>query len=163
MRTGKPRGPARRRRATTVVSAGGVVFRKGHDQIEVVLVGRSAEGLWVLPKGMSEPGEHLLQTARREVREETGLEVEVVCPVRELEYSFVSHGVRIRKLVWHYLLRPVGGDTALHDPEYDLVCWFDLGDALERLTHLNERNVLARAAELIRALDSDALPGASAD
>jgi 8-oxo-dGTP diphosphatase len=147
----KPKGPTRRRRVGAIVSAGGVVFRRAGDNIEVVLVGRVADGLWALPKGMPEASEDLLYTARREVREETGLEVEIVCPIAEIEYSFMSRGRLFRKLVRHFLLRPIGGATSAHDPEHDLVEWVEVGDAAARLTYPNEAEVLAKAVELIRA------------
>jgi len=150
----KSGGPARRRRVHHIVSAGGVVFRTVDGRVEVVLVGRVAEGVWALPKGTIEVGESLLGAARREVREETGLDVEVVCPIIDIEYSFTSRGRRMRKMVRHFLLRPVGGDTSLHDPEYDVAEWIEIGEAASRLTHSNETHVLALAADLIRRYTS---------
>jgi 8-oxo-dGTP pyrophosphatase MutT (NUDIX family) len=152
----KPKGPTRRRRLSVILSAGGVVFRRVGETIEVVLVGRSAEGRWALPKGMPGPGEDLLHTARREVREETGLEVEIVCPITEIEYSFTSRGTLYRKLVRHFLFRAVGGDTSDHDPEHDLVEWVEAGVAATRLTFPNEVAVLSKAIELIQAGDRTA-------
>lgn len=49
-----------------------IVFRNG----EVLLVRRSARGDWVLPGGRPHPREGVLACARREVREETGLDVD---------------------------------------------------------------------------------------
>src|SRR5262249_19798213 len=58
-----------------LVSAGGIVYRQGEAEPEVVLCGRPARGLWALPKGTPEATETLEQTAQREVTEETGLQV----------------------------------------------------------------------------------------
>ena len=61
------------------VSAGGVVARLDTSGApEVVLCGRRSEKLWVLPKGTPDGGEPIEQTALREVREETGLEIKLV-------------------------------------------------------------------------------------
>ena len=57
------------------VSAGGVVYRVEGRSREVLLCGRTTPALWALPKGTPDSGESLEQTALREVREETGLEV----------------------------------------------------------------------------------------
>ncbi|MDA1061697.1 MAG: NUDIX domain-containing protein [Chloroflexi bacterium] len=63
--------------AAEVWAAGGVVYRRSGATIEVVLVARPREGLWALPKGKPHAGESIEQTALREVREETGLEVAI--------------------------------------------------------------------------------------
>ena len=57
----------------TAVSAGGIVFRRAEEGIEIVLVGRTPERLWALPKGTPNAGETLEQTALREVRLKSGL------------------------------------------------------------------------------------------
>src|SRR6266545_3713370 len=71
-----PKRPARRVR--DAVAAGGVVVREGEHGHEVVIAGR--EGMWVLPKGTPDQDERIEDTAKREVREETGLDVRIVRP-----------------------------------------------------------------------------------
>jgi 8-oxo-dGTP pyrophosphatase MutT (NUDIX family) len=130
------------------VSAGGVVARTSHDGVpQVVLCGRRAEKLWGLPKGTPDDGEGLEETALREVREETGLLVEAVEKLGTIDYWFVMRGFRIHKLVHHWLMRPVGGDVADHDHEYDDVDWFPIDVALDRITYDNERKVLVEAGK----------------
>ena len=138
------------RRGRRTVAAGGVVYRGSGSAVEVVLVGRSGEGLWALPKGRPEPGESLPETARREVEEETGLRVEIVRPVGELRYVYTTPGgIRISKVVHHYLMTASGGDTEHHDDEYDLVEWVPARRALGRLSYDNERDMLRHALEFI--------------
>jgi hypothetical protein len=43
----------------------------------------------------------------------------------------------------------VGGNTDRHDVEFDVVQWFALSEALQRLNYDNEVQVLKRASELI--------------
>ena len=128
------------------VSAGGVPFRRGANGVEVALVGRLEPERWALPKGTPHRGESLEQVAVREVSEETGLHVRLIRPLLDIDYWFVVRGVRHAKTVHFYLMEVVGGDTSLHDAEYDVVEWFPLDVAADRLTYANERVVLARAA-----------------
>lgn len=134
-------------RTERVVSAGGVVLRNGEHGLEVLLCGRSADNLWALPKGTPEEGESLEQTAKREVREETGVEVEPQGIVGEIKYWFSrpQEGVRYYKTVRHYLLRPVGGDPSLHDHEFDDVRWFPAEEAFRLMSYKNEAHILRQA------------------
>jgi 8-oxo-dGTP pyrophosphatase MutT (NUDIX family) len=141
-------------RVETATSAGGVVYREAGGDFEVLLCGRSAEHLWALPKGTPEPGESLRQTALREVREETGLGVEIVSELGTIEYQFdrPALSVRFDKTVHHFLMRPDGsGRLDAHDAEYDCIEWVAADEALLRLTHANEAAVLRRALATLRA------------
>lgn len=158
------------RRVETLVSAGGVVWRRVDGHIEAVLCGRAlrpgpgeakpptsldtskTEGFrWSLAKGTPDPGETLEETALREVREETGLEVEIDAPLGTIDYWFVGRepGVRFHKTVHFYLMKPIGGGIEQHDPEFDVVQWFTSEEALEILAYANETEVLQRALKVI--------------
>lgn len=134
------------------MSAGGVVYRTDGARVEVVLVARPRQQLWALPKGTPEPGESVEETAIREVAEETGLEVRVEREIGSIEYwyAIADEGVRVRKVVHHFLMTAVGGDVDLHDHEYDVVEWVELQEALARMSYHNERSIVERAEALIR-------------
>ena len=132
------------------------MFRGGEHGTEIVLCGRVHDGLWALPKGTPEHGESIEQTARREVSEETGLGVEIVCDLGTIEYGFArpAQGLRFEKTVHHFLMRPNGdGRVEDHDHEYDRVEWFAAPAALRLMTHRNEAVIVRRALELIEADD----------
>ena len=118
--------------------------------MEVALVGRSRAGLWALPKGTPEPGETIEQVAVREAQEETGLLVQLVGYIGNISYSFVRDQVRYYKQVRHFLLEAIGGDTTMHDHEYDYVEWFSIHEACRRLTYQNEVYILYQAEEMLK-------------
>ena len=143
----------RARRASRVrdaVAAGGVVVREGPSGFEVVLAGRESDRTWVFPKGTPDVGESVEETALREVREETGLEVEIVRPIGQIEYWFAVPGQRVHKVVQFFLMRATGGDVSLHDHEYDHVRWVPVSDARRLLSYDTYRDMLDRALDVLR-------------
>lgn len=149
MATGKR--PGRRLAVEHLVSYGGIVYRHGAQGVEILLCGRSEPGIWGLPKGTPLPGESGEETARREVREETGLDVHIKGKVGAIEYWFTRPelGKRFHKRVHYYLMTPVGGSLEQHDQEYDIVRWFPLAEAERLLTYSNEAELVRRAEALI--------------
>ena len=151
-----------------VVSAGGLVFRQSGHLIETLLCARARPGYhgesapltWRLPKGTPEPGETVEETARREVREETGVHVTVLAPITSIRYFFVGHddGVHYDKTVYFYLMEPRGGDTSDHDGEFDVVEWRSYEQALELLEYDNERSVMEAARSLIETYREGRIP-----
>ncbi|MEX1157240.1 MAG: NUDIX hydrolase [Chloroflexota bacterium] len=138
--------PLRTARAT---SAGGVVHRSDGGAVEILLVRRRHPPLWALPKGTPDVGETLAETAVRETREETGLEVEIEQPIRAITYFFVRGRIRFHKTVHFFLMRPVGGHIDDHDHEFDEARWVPIDEALPLMTHETERAVVQAATELL--------------
>ena len=138
-------------RVESLVSAGGVVYRRVDQRVEAVLCGRSTPIRWSLAKGTPDEGETMEETALREVGEETGLEVTLDSTLGSIEYWFADRDseVRYHKTVHFYLMKAVGGDTERHDPEFDVVRWFPFVEALRIAAYPNEVQVLRRALELI--------------
>jgi len=131
-------------------SAGGIVFRKLDDRIDVALIARTSPRrriIWALPKGWVEPGETIPDAALREIREETGLTGRLVEPLGQIEYSFYSpeDGTRIQKTVHFFLVEFLSGDTADHDHEVDEARWWPLDAALAQMTYQSERQVMEKA------------------
>jgi 8-oxo-dGTP pyrophosphatase MutT (NUDIX family) len=133
-------------RTARATSAGGVVHRSINGRTEVAIVHRRAPLLWALPKGTPDSGETIQETALRETREETGLEVEIERPLRSIRYYFVRGSTRFHKTVHFFLMRAVGGSTDAHDAEFDEVRWVSLEEAGALLNHATERSVVEEAA-----------------
>jgi 8-oxo-dGTP pyrophosphatase MutT (NUDIX family) len=139
------------------VSAGGVVFRRQGRGVEVVLISVGDAGRWQLPKGLVGRGEDSAVAAQREVREETGLETELLGEIEKIEYWYFgkSRGgkrLRFHKHVHFYLFRATGGNVGQHDHEVNEACWVEIGEAVIQLTFANEKTIVEKAQVLIEAL-----------
>jgi 8-oxo-dGTP pyrophosphatase MutT (NUDIX family) len=128
------------------VSAGGVVVRDG-EVLVIVPTRRGAQGQKVLalPKGHVDPGETPEQTAAREVREETGVEAELIEKLGEVRYFYQRAGMRVFKRVSFFLFAYRGGSVDDHDDEVEEVRWMPLREAMAALSYEGERSMVARA------------------
>jgi 8-oxo-dGTP pyrophosphatase MutT (NUDIX family) len=140
-------------RTARATSAGGVVHRSVDGRHEIVILHRRVPVLWALPKGTPDSGETLEETALRETREETGLEVEIEAPLGSIRYFFVRGSTRFHKVVHFFVMRPIGGALELHDREFDEVRWAPVAEALALLTHATERSMVEKALKLIDGVD----------
>jgi len=107
-----------------VLGVGALIIDGGR----ILLVERGREplkGWWSLPGGAVEPGERLQDAARREVREETGLEIEIVCLIEIFErFLYDASGVlEYHFVLMDYLCRPVGGELRAGDDAGN-VAWY---------------------------------------
>jgi 8-oxo-dGTP diphosphatase len=125
-----------------VLAAGGVLWRPTADGgIQTAVVHRPRYDDWSLPKGKPVDAEHQLETAVREVTEETGLSVAV--GRRSLRTSYpVVEGL---KCVDYWLMRCTGGEFVAND-EVDELRWLPPDDAADLCTHEHDCEVLADLA-----------------
>jgi 8-oxo-dGTP pyrophosphatase MutT (NUDIX family) len=136
-------------------SAGGVVWRRKDGKLQIVMARPAGKDAWVLPKGQPNPKESLIETATRETREETGLEVTPSAPVGKISYVFSwrdSPGkplVRIFKNVHYFLMEPVGGSLDAHDHEMDEVRWMDIDEAEHLASYKSDREIIVKARAML--------------
>jgi 8-oxo-dGTP pyrophosphatase MutT (NUDIX family) len=139
------------------VSAGGIVVGLdgvGPRAAVIARVNRAGRLEWCLPKGHVEAGETLLETAVREIAEETGIRGEVVDSLGAIDYWFFAEGRRVHKTVHLFLLEAIGGTIGVaDDPDGEAIeaAWVPLGELTERLTFANERRVAATVAQRLLA------------
>ena len=150
-------------RTARATSAGGVVHRTVDGRPQVLLVHRRSPRLWALPKGTPDSGETVEETALRETREETGVEVAIERRLRSIRYFFVRGSTRFHKTVHFFLMQPIGGAIENHDAEFDEVRWTDLEEALAILNHATERSVVEEAAKVLDELGSHPQPMTGAE
>ena len=134
-------------------SAGGVAFRKRKGQTEVALISVGDDNRWQLPKGLVDKGESTEAAALREVREEAGIDAEVVARIDKIEYWYVSKEsgspVRYHKFVYFYLLRYKSGDVGDHDDEVNEARWVIIDHAINLLAFESEKKIMKKAQSMI--------------
>ncbi len=114
------------------------------------MIGRSTPRIWSLPKGHVEPNEQVESTATREVLEETGIQATIIEKLADIKYWFYSSRLKHSKVVHFYLMRNVGGALAPQAGEVDEVAWLPLDDMSGKMTHLNERRLVALAQRIVQ-------------
>jgi 8-oxo-dGTP diphosphatase len=113
-----------------VVGVGGVVVQDGRALV-VKRAHAPRKGEWSLPGGTVELGETLTDAAAREIREETGLDVEVGEVIEVFDRVHRLEGrVQYHFVIIDYLCRPIGGVLQAGD-DADEVAWVTV-DELER-------------------------------
>ena len=130
-----------------VRAAGCAIWREdGDGTLRTALVHRPRYDDWSLPKGKPEAGEHLLQTAAREVAEETGLEVVLGRRSVRTCYGVAGpDGTPVPKEVDYWTARWTGGDFVPND-ETDELRWLAAADAAALVSHDHDRAVLTDLA-----------------
>ena len=140
-------------RAHRETSAGGVVLRRESGVTRFLLI-RDSYRNWGFPKGHLETGEPPADAARREVKEETGLEELVLHgPIKVIDWYFRFRGKTIHKYCHFFLFESKRGDPVPQQDEGITECaWHPPDEALKTISYDNARDVLRRAAEMERAL-----------
>ncbi len=138
-------------------SFGVVPVIKKDDEWQVLLVHQISyrgadDRFWTFPKGHPDEGEDPVQTAKRELMEETSInDVQIIEQAAfTVQYSFTHEGKRITKTVIFYLgvCQDHNIKVTLPDEIADLG-WFTFKDAAERLTHKNAQKVLLQAGQYL--------------
>ncbi len=114
---------------------GVIPVRKKEGALEVFLVLHRSGNYWGFPKGKKSGKESPRETAIRELKEETGLNVVKFLPSSPLvdEYSFLRGAIRVDKRV-EYFLGTVTGNVSLQDAEIVAGEWFPIEKAIMQLT-----------------------------
>jgi predicted NUDIX family NTP pyrophosphohydrolase len=125
-------------------SAGTLLYRVRGEAVEVLIVHPSGnynrKAPWSIPKGLPEEGESLLDAARRETREETGVDSLALELLGTIQYT------KTRKRVHAFVGQPAGGDPHCASWEVDRAEFVPLERAAE-LLHPDQRPLL----ELLKA------------
>ena len=118
-------------------SCGAVIFDE-----DKVLVIQQVKGHWGFPKGHVEDGETEVQTAIREIKEETNLDVEIDETHRYVERYSPEEGVE--KDVVFFIAKKIGGEVKVQKEEVKDTEWLLPKDAMERLTYETSKVILKK-------------------
>jgi 8-oxo-dGTP pyrophosphatase MutT (NUDIX family) len=140
-------------------SAGGVLVRtiRGRPMVAAIRP-NGRDRVWALPKGRIDGGETPAETAAREVREETGVEGQIVEKLGDIRFVYTASwkgGERIFKVVSFFLLRAGRGRIGEIDEamriEVAEARWLPLEEAPQLLTYGGEREMAAKALERLES------------
>lgn len=105
-----------------------------------ILVIYQIDGFWGFPKGHVEENETELQTAIREVKEETNLDVKVDERKRYIIEYLTEEGSE--KQVIYFVAKVIGGEIKPQEIEIKEIAWLDFEDAINIVTYDNTKEML---------------------
>lgn len=133
-------------RALQEKSCGAVVHRERGGVREYLII-RHNGGHWSFPKGHMENEENEVQTAMREIREETGLLTEIDTSFRSVVTYSPKNGVM--KDVVFFLASVIGGTEHAQEEEIAQLEWLPYNDACATVTFPTDTSVLEAAEEFL--------------
>ena len=107
-------------------SCGAIVYRKYHGNTEILLIKHINSGHWSFPKGHVEAGETEIETAMREIKEETAIDV---------------------------IIDPTFRETVDFHPQEDEIAevrWVDISYASNILSYENDKTIVTKAKTAIK-------------
>ncbi|MCM1313926.1 MAG: NUDIX domain-containing protein [Muribaculaceae bacterium] len=129
-------------------SCGAIVYRKFHGNTEILLIKHINSGHWSFPKGHVENGETEMETAKREIKEETAIDVMIDPTFREtVTYSPKKDTV---KVVVYFLARAKNVNFIPQEDEIAEIRWVDISYAGNILSYENDRTIVTRAKNAIK-------------
>jgi 8-oxo-dGTP diphosphatase len=132
-----------------VKASGGVVYRRGADGLEFLVVHRPRYDDWSLPKGKLYAGESWEDAAVREVEEETGLRCALGDELTPMSYR---DGKDRSKVVRYWLMDATGGDGAFEpDDEVDTLEWLAAEATPGRLSYERDGELVREAIDRLGA------------
>ncbi len=128
-------------------SCGAVILykEKGADEASILLVKNQKGRFWSFPKGHVELWENEKETAVREIKEETDLDVEILDNFREIS-DYCPFG-KIRKRVVFFLAAAKTNKVRIQESEIESYTWVKLSDAKKVCTYDNDLRVIDKARE----------------
>lgn len=128
-------------------SCGAIVYRRNKERIQLLLIKHRFGGHWSFPKGHVELGEQEFETALREVKEETGLDIRLEKGFRHIVEYYPRPD--IRKQVVYFLGEAACEKFQKQEDEISDIIWTDLEKAYHMVTFRNDRNLILQAKNLL--------------
>ena len=134
--------------------SGAVVFARNGEETRFAMV-RESDGHWSFPKGHVEAGETDEETALREIREETGLDVRLVSGFREEESHPLAREGRpdtIKTVVYFLAEAQMDALAACDETEISRTAWLTLEEAAANLSSTRRQEILFLAGKQIEMM-----------
>lgn len=131
-------------------SCGALVYYKNGSKLQMLILKHKLGGQWSFPKGHIEGDETEVETALREVSEETGLKITLLDGFRETVSYYPKPGVN--KDVVYFLGYTDDPHTVMKEDEIGDIRWVDLVTCHRYLTYANDKQLLGRAKIKLRTL-----------
>jgi 8-oxo-dGTP pyrophosphatase MutT (NUDIX family) len=153
------------------ISAGGVLLRERNGEPWIAAIelpsqpertaapksrSRGTKPVLALPKGLVDPGEKPVETAIREVYEETGVTADVIAKLGDIKYIYTrtwATGERVFKIVSFYLMQYRSGRINDITPDMRIevarALWIRLEDAARLLAYKGEKEMVRKAVEYL--------------
>ena len=128
-------------------SCGAIVYRKFHGNTEILLIKHVNSGHWSFPKGHVEFGETEVETALREVKEETGIDIIIDPTFREIVSFSPKKGTQ--KTVVYFIGKARHTDYTPQEEEIAEIRWVEIGRACSVLSYENDKSIVAKARTII--------------
>lgn len=122
-----------------------IIYKESESTYKVLLVKNHNGRNFSFPKGHVEKGESEKETAIREIKEETGLDVEIIDDFREVS-DYTPFG-KIKKRVVFFMAQAFSDKVSIQEEELDSYKWVDLYDADKACTYDNDLRVISHAKE----------------
>lgn len=129
-------------------SCGAIVYRKNHGNTEILLIKHVNSGHWSFPKGHVEAGETEIETATREVKEETGVDVIINPSFRETVSYFPRKDTQ--KVVVYFIGKAKNFELIPQEEEIAQLKWVEIGHAASILTYENDKIIVTKARFAIK-------------
>lgn len=128
-------------------SCGAIVYRKHHGNTEILLIRHVRSGHWSFPKGHVENDETEPETATREIKEETGVDVLIDTGFRET----VTFNLRrdTSKTVVYFVAKAITFDYVPQESEISEIRWVEIGQAQQMLNYDNDKIIVSKAKNFI--------------
>lgn len=128
-------------------SCGAIVYRYNQGDLYILMIQMNL-GHWSFPKGHVEGEESEVQTAMREVKEETNIDVLIDPSFREV--TTYSPFQDVMKDVVYFVGTPISNNLQKQEEEVSDVMWVHYEDALNIVTYDSDRNILENAINYIK-------------
>lgn len=126
-------------------SCGAVVFRQKDYKDQVLLIKHVNGGHWAFPKGHVENNETESETALREIKEETGMDVTLYTEYRKV--VTYSPKFDVTKDVVYFVAMADNSEPVRQEEEISRIKWVDMKDAIDFVSYDNDKKVLLGAIE----------------